>query len=215
MSKVLKGEAGAPATTWTAPPVQEDAVEALRTAEQVTGHMLTAGRLQALQREAYDEAFRAGRADGLAQGQRELGERAQRLDQLLSRLSRPFADLDEQVVGQLIGLAFTLGRHIVRRELRSDPAAVVGVVREAIAALPVASRELTLSLHPEDALVVREAMGLADGEHRWHIREDPAIERGGCRLTTAVSQVDARVETRMKALFAAALGGDRASDGEP
>ena len=52
-----------------------------------------------------------------------------------------------------------LARQIVRRELKTDPTQIIGIIREAIAALPVAARDVRVHLHPEDAAVVRAAPG--------------------------------------------------------
>ena len=46
-----------------------------------------------------------------------------------------------------------LARQIVRRELKTDPTQIIGIIREAIGALPVAARDVRVHLHPEDAAV--------------------------------------------------------------
>ena len=55
---------------------------------------LTAGRLEALQKEAWDEAFQKGHAEGVKAGEEEIAARATRYDQLLQSLSKPFDRLD-------------------------------------------------------------------------------------------------------------------------
>ncbi|MBT8143492.1 MAG: flagellar assembly protein FliH, partial [Gammaproteobacteria bacterium] len=44
------------------------------------------------------------------------------------------------------------------------------------------------------------------------IVEDPVITRGGCRISSASSQVDATVETRLARVINSILGDDRDSD---
>jgi flagellar assembly protein FliH len=170
---------------------------------------LTAGRLEALQKEAYDEAFQQGLSDGVAAGQEEVRQRAARFDALLTKLARPFEDLDETVEKHLVELAMTVVQQLFRRELRQDPGHVVGVVREAIHLLPVASRNVQVRLHPDDAGFVREALPPSAGERAWTIVEDPMIERGGCRVTTEQSQIDAQAESRLKAVIASIMFDER------
>jgi flagellar assembly protein FliH len=164
---------------------------------------LTAGRLEALQKEAYDEAWQQGFEEGVAAGREDVAMRAGRLDVLLGRLAQPFEELDDTVEKHLVELAMTVVQQLFRRELRQDPSHIVGVVREAIQLLPVASRSVRVRLHPEDATFVRELLPASEGERAWTIVEDPMIERGGCKVVTEQSQIDAQAESRLKAVIAA------------
>jgi len=170
---------------------------------------LTAGRLEALQKDAYDEAFKKGHADGVAAGEKTVTERAQRLDVLLKALARPFDELDEVVEKQLVELAMAVVRQLFRREIRIDPTHIIGVVREAIQLLPVASRNVQLHLHPDDAALVRDSLTSADSDPAWAIVEDPLITRGGCNVTTDNSQIDATSEARLHAVINAIAGDER------
>ena len=171
--------------------------------------LVTAGDLEALQQEAYDEAFEKGRAEGLAAGEAAVKERAERFDELLQALAKPFDRLDETVEKQLVELAIAVVRQLFRREIRIEPTHVIGVVREAIQLLPIASQNVQVHLHPEDATLIREALSPAEGELAWGIVEDPLITRGGCRVTTENSQVDATAESRLQAVITAVAGDQR------
>ena len=170
---------------------------------------LTAGRMQDLQKQAWDEAYEAGRQEGLQAGSEESRARVERLDQLLVALARPFDELDETVENQLVELAMTVVKQLFRRELRIDPTHIIGVVRDAIKLLPAASRDVQVHLHPEDAALVRESLSPSEGERAWKIVEDPLINNGGCKITTENSQIDAQAETRLQAVISAIAGDER------
>lgn len=170
---------------------------------------LTASRLQELQKQAWDEAYAAGHEAGMKAGEADVLKRAARYDQLLVALAKPFDELDDTVEKQLVELAMTVVRQLFRRELKLDPTHIVGVVREAIALLPVASRDVRVHLHPEDAALVRETLSPADGERAWAIAEDPLVARGGCRISTENSLIDAQAETRLNAVINAIAGDER------
>lgn len=170
---------------------------------------LTAAGLQELQKQAWDEAFEEGREEGLKAGKDEVGKRAARFDQLLIALSKPFDRLDGTVEKQLVELSMTIVRQLFRRELQIDPSHVIGVVREAVQLLPVASRTIEVHLHPEDAQLVQESLSPTAGERAWKIVEDPLISRGGCQVTTENSQIDAQSETRLNAIVSAITGDER------
>jgi flagellar assembly protein FliH len=69
-----------------------------------------------------------------------------------------------------------------------------------------------LALNPEDAAMVREVLSLHEGDQAIRIVEDPVQSRGGCRILTETSQIDATVESRLNAVIANTLGGLRRSD---
>lgn len=170
---------------------------------------LTAADLQKLQKQAWDEAFEEGRREGLKAGQDEIDKRAERFDQLMIALSKPFDRLDGTVEKQLVELSMTIVKQLFRRELAIDPSHVIGVVREAMQLLPVASRTIEVHLHPEDAQLVRESLSPTAGERAWTIVEDPLISRGGCQVTTDNSQIDAQAETRLNAIVNSITGDER------
>ena len=172
------------------------------------GHM-TAGRLQELQKEAYDEAWQSGYKDGVSAGREAVTQRALRFDELLHALSKPFDQLDASVEKQLVELAIAIVKQLFRREIRINPSHVIGVVREAIQLLPIASRNVQLHLHPDDAALVRESLSPAEGEPAWSIVEDPLITHGGCSVITENSQIDATTETRFQAAINAVFGDER------
>jgi flagellar assembly protein FliH len=170
---------------------------------------LTAGRLEELQKDAYEEAWKGGHAEGVAAGEQAVLQRAARYDELLRALSRPFDQLDSSVEKQLVELAIAIVKQLFRREIKINPSHVIGVVREAIQLLPIASRTVQVHLHPDDAALVRETLAPAESEPAWSIAEDPLITHGGCRVTTDNSQIDATCEARLQAVINATLGDER------
>ena len=173
---------------------------------------LTAGRLQELQQQAYDEAFQKGHAEGVAAGEQLIQQRAARYDELLRALAKPFDRLDESVEKQLVELAIAMVKQLFRREIKINPTHVIGVVREAVQLLPVSSRNVQVHLHPDDASLVRDSLSPAEGEPAWSIVEDPLITLGGCRITTESSQIDATAEARLQSVINNILGDERAGD---
>ena len=173
--------------------------------------MATAGGLADLQAEAYKEAFEQGLAEGREAGKIEVRAQVERLAGMFYDLAKPFEVLDEEVERELLALAMALARQIVRRELKTDPTQIIGIIRDAIAALPVAAREVRVHLHPEDAAVVRQHLAPTESERAWAIVEDPVMARGGCQVVTATSRIDARLEVRIGAIVSDLLGTERAA----
>ncbi len=209
MSRVLSSLESAMWERWDAPKV---ALDGALVEDRAKTKPSTAEELEDLRRGAYEEGFASGRADGLARGRQEIDALAQELRELTDALSRPFQGLDQQVENELVALATTLVRQLLRREIKTEPAVVVAAVREALGVLPVAARNISVQLHPADAALVRDLLPPQEGEQDWRITENPALTRGGCVVVTDVSHVDATVERRLAAAILKVFGGDRHAD---
>lgn len=203
-------------------------------------NVLTVEDIETVQKQAYDEAFQQGKQEGLVQGReqghtegkeaglqqglqegREQGykdkvhlikEQAEQLIRLLEALNEPFQRLDEQVEEALVTLAIGIAKQLLRREIKTDPGQVVAVVKEAVKALPLASQKVSLTLHPEDAELVRSALVLDEMSPPWSLLEDPLMTRGGCVVDSGASHVDASIEKRLSAIVTNLWGGQRKSD---
>jgi len=205
-SKIMANDAAGDCQSWIAPSVGDKAGDS-------GNSLLTASQIEAVQKEAYDEAYEVGLKEGMAAGQKQIQEQVNRLQSMMTSLSQPFSELDSQVDEEIVVLVQSLVRQMVRREAKQDPGQIMAVIREAISSLPVASRTLQLRLHPDDAAMVQEFYKKGDQDIAWDIAEDPLISRGGCKIITSVTEVDATLETRLSQLFAQVFG-ERQQDSE-
>jgi flagellar assembly protein FliH len=180
--------------------------------------------LTIVEREAWEHGFKDGHVEGVRKGEAELAKRIAEvdvklaaLDAIMGALAKPLEDLDQQVETELTRLTLTIAKHLVRRELKMDPTQVIGIIRHTVSLLPLSARKIKIHLHPDDAAIVREKLARATGEQEWQLAEDPLMARGGCRLTTENSSVDARFEASVAAALTGLLGDDRVerAPGEP
>jgi len=189
---------------------------------------LTVTEIETMQKQAFDEAFSQGKNEGFQQGFDQgfaegskkgyeenielLHKKAAEFIRLMESLSEPFKNLDEEVERELVKLSIGIASQIIRREIKLDPGQVIAAVREAINILPLSSQKINLYLHPEDAELVRSVLSLDEMSPSWSVIEDPLITRGGCKVDTDVSHVNATVENRLAAVIATTLGGERERD---
>jgi flagellar assembly protein FliH len=174
-----------------------------------------ADELSKLREQARKEGFAEGLKQGTEKAQREAAGRVAQLDNVLAQLSQPLAGLDQALEDQIVRMIITVAKYLVRREIQEQPGEIASVVRDALSALPVTPRNLQIHLNPEDAEMVREYLHLDHSENKWTLVEDIRISRGGCRLETEDSMVDATLETRITAVVAQVMGGQRAEDRQP
>jgi len=150
----------------------------------------TAAEIEQIQQQAHEEGYQAGFADG--------AQNAQRLTEMVSALEQELQQVDQQVAQDLLNLSLELARQMLQQALRVKPELVLGVVRAAVNELPHFNQHAHLVLHPADAELVRSSMGEQLAHSGCKIVEDAHMDRGGCRLETAHSQIDATLATRWK-----------------
>jgi flagellar assembly protein FliH len=172
---------------------------------QVPDSLPTAEKVEQIYQQATDQGYQAGYTQGLTAA-REHGER---MAHLLGNLQQELSVLDQTVAQDLLQLALTVANQVITVALEVKAELIVPLVREAIQGIAHGNVPASLALNPKDAELVREMMA----EHLHHgtvrILEDKTLGRGGCRLHSAGSTIDASVETRWKRVVEA-IGADKA-----
>ena len=160
-------------------------LEALREQARAEGHA-----------EGLIEGRAAGYADGARAGQLEAESELEHLRTIAATFSEAVMQADETIAHDVLELALRLARGMVRTAFEARPELILPVVQEAIGYLPVLAQPATLSLHPLDAELVRQAMGQELVKGGWRIVEDAQLARGGCKVDTASNQIDAQAQAR-------------------
>jgi flagellar assembly protein FliH len=164
----------------------------------------TAADLEQIHQQSRDEGQQAGYVEGqqrgYAEGLLQAAGQNQRWSDLMGVLEQ---QVDEKVTQELMGLSLDIARQVIQQSLNVQPELLLGMVREAIGSLPVFNQAAHLLLNPDDAAMVRERMGEQLSHSGWKILEDTRMQRGGARLETANSQIDASVEARWNRVTAA------------
>ncbi|MEL6183215.1 MAG: type III secretion system stator protein SctL [Myxococcota bacterium] len=145
--------------------------------------------------ETHQRGFERGREDGKA-------EFTQALSAALLRVRQ----IEENLEGEYIGLVRDCVEKILGQELQQSPAAILGVVRNALLDARQ-QREITVRVHPEDAAVLEKnqprLLEVLARANAVDVRRDPGVTRGGCIVSTELGTIDARLERQLDALAAA------------
>jgi flagellar assembly protein FliH len=177
-----------PASTPVAPPPAAptaEEIERIRSEARAAGHQ-----------EGLAKGLAEGRAAGEAQGRTALNAEIARFTTLIENRQRAFEALEEATSVDVLDLALAIAKQLIRASLKVQPALILPVVREAMAALVSQHGHPSLLLNPADAALVRDHLGDNLQHTGWRILDDPAIERGGCRVENVGSEVDATLATR-------------------
>ena len=149
--------------------------------------------------EGFKAGFEAGKCDAEAQ--------VARLVALSDALDQEALRQDEEIAAELLSLALTLAKQMVRTTFRVKRDKIVEVVREALNSLPSLNGHLRVLVHPDDLDTVREFMGLEHGHMSVKVLGDARVEQGGFKLESNFSEVDGQLDVRWREIVAC-LGAD-------
>lgn len=210
-------------TSWSVPELDSGNAPAFRQPVDETEEVeltqeeqqkLAEAELKAIRDAAYQEGFESGKEAGIAAGQEQVNELTSLLRNMIQQLDEPLSQCGEKAQKEILQLAFAIARQIVRRELQQDPTQLIAIIRASLKLLPIGSQNTSISLHPEDAAVIKKALSIDDTNDAgdWDLREDPAVERGSCEIKTENSKIDASVDKQIAVLFSRVAGGQRAGE---
>lgn len=126
--------------------------------------------------------------------------------QLVREFQQAAEDSLAHLTQQVARLVSAIVEKVVYRKIADDDEIVLQVIEEAFSELPDATT-LTVTVHPDDAGVVnehRDALIRAAGSiESIRILKDEDIQPGGCLLDSDAGEVDARVQSRLAAIWEA------------
>ncbi len=150
--------------------------------------------------QAYQEGFEKGLQEGRAKGQQEISANAQKLAQIAQAMAAPYAEIDEAAEAEFINLALALAKQVIRKELETQPEAIASIVHQALASLANVTSDVIVTVNPEDAEILKQEDQNFGELGKVTFKEDASIARGGCRVQSSASRVDATIEKQFDQL---------------
>ncbi len=162
-------------------------------------------RVAAARQAGYQEGYRDGLV-ALDSFKQSFAQQAMaQVGALLDGFDRQLHDLDGEIAAALTATAVQLARQVLRSELATRPELVATVAAEAVGAVMLSARHISVQVHPQDLPLVAEGAEEALAARGARLAANAAIARGGVLVQSDVGDIDARIETRW-AQAAAALG---------
>lgn len=145
------------------------------------------------------EGYEAGRQQGLMEMRAQLVAEQQRFQKLTTALLEPVAAQDDDIEHLLLDVICTLTQSVVQRELLTDSSHIITLVKSAIEALPIGSKNIRVCLNPDDLAAVETYA--AEQQLVWQFFGDAELLPGGCRIETPESRVDFSVSSRLQTVL--------------
>lgn len=169
-------------------------------------------RIAAARQAGYQDGYRDGLVALEGFKQTFASQATRQIGALLQSFDTRLGQLDGEVAAAVAGAAVQLARQVVRHELDTDPALVARVAAQAVDAVMLSARQITVQVHPNDLPLVAEGAREALQARGARLAANPSIERGGVLVESDVGAIDARIGMRW-AQAAAGLGSDESWDG--
>lgn len=189
------------------PPTAEE-IEAIRDAAHQEG--LEQGKVEGYQQgleqgktEGLAQGLEEGRAQGLAEGQEESREEMQQhfsaLQGLMQKLTQPVDQVQKTLETELVLLAVSLARSVIRTELNTNENIIFQALSEGLKVLPIQEERYQIHANPQDIALIKDHFSQEEmDKHHWVFIESPDMQRGGCDISTQSNAVDVTVERRVK-----------------
>ncbi len=166
-------------------------------------------RVAAARQTGYQEGYRDGLVALESFKQSFAQQATAQIGALLDAFDRQLGALDGEAAQAVARTAVQLARQVLRTELQLRPELVAQVAAEAVNAVMLSARHISVQVHPQDLPLVAEGAAEALQARGARLHANPAIERGGVLVQSDVGAIDARIASRW-AQAAAALGSHEA-----
>lgn len=166
--------------------------------------------LATLRKEAYAQGYTEGLEKGTLQAQAETNRKLEALEALLEAMAKPYEDINQQTLDSLAKLAGKIARCLVKRELRTEPEAIIALVRDTVGILNSSAEKINVHLNPADSVLIQSITRSTSEKSRWKLIDDPLIPRGDCRVTSRDSLVDGSLMSRINTVITQFQGDERA-----
>lgn len=164
-------------------------------------------RVAAARQEGYKDGYRDGLValEGFKQSFAQ--QATAQVGALLKSFDTQFQDLDQRIAEAVARTAVQLARQVLRSEIETNPQLVAQVAAEAVGAVLLSARHITVHVNPQDLPLVAEGAEEVLKARGARLVGDPAIERGGVLVDSDLGAIDARIAARWTQA-AQALGHD-------
>ncbi len=164
-------------------------------------------RVAAARQAGYQDGYRDGLVALEGFKQSFAAQATAQIGALLQGFDRQFEQMEAQIAESVARTAVHLARQVVRHELAAEPKLVGKVAAEAVNAVLLSARHISVRVNPQDLPLVAEGAEEALQARGARLLADETVERGGVVVDSDLGSIDARVATRWSQA-AAALGHD-------
>lgn len=173
--------------------------------EELAVSLPTAQELEEIHRQSAQEGFKLGHEEGYKAGY-EMGRKAGEADSkrfaaLVQAFEADIQGQNERLSRELLEMALAVAKQMLRTALKVKDGLVLQVLQEAINSLPELSGHLRILVHPDDVEAVTAVLAAEHTHFTAKVIADNRVERGGARIETNHSEVNAELPIRWQEII--------------
>ena len=154
-------------------------------------------KAQELEEEAYHKGYAQGQKDGFEIGQKSMAILRDQMEKLLHGLANFPEQLSAKYHEWIINTCLEVSRHVVRRELTGDVEPLMKLI-DALLKEVEEGYAVTIHINPNDLELLEKQLDFRELTvscgRTLHLKTDPQLERGGCRMENDIQLLDASIE---------------------
>jgi flagellar assembly protein FliH len=174
---------------------------------------LLSAKLHATRQQGYQDGYRDGMAALDAFKQSYANQLNVQFSAIAQSLTGQIDDLQQDMARALAVTATQLAKQMVRAELNTRPELVAAVANEALEALLLSAKHITVRVHPSDMDFVVQGAAEVLAARGGRVVSDATVSPGGCLVESDIGVIDASMQARWRRA-AAAVGCDQSWDEE-
>ncbi len=160
-------------------------------------------QLHAARQAGYQDGYRDGLAALDAFKQSFAQQTSAQIGSLVRSFDADFRALEDEMAQALARSAVELARQVVRSEIKQRPEHIAKVAHDAVEALQLSARHVRVRVNPSDYPLVMDGAGAELRAREAQVLPDPEVPRGGCKVDSDISSVDASLAMRWQQAVAA------------
>lgn len=194
------------ATSWSVPSL-DDVVGRPGTKSHDVEHAPeppTAAEIEAIQAAAREEGFAQGHAEGIVAGRADAEKERRSLQVIAAQMSKPLAELDNEVERALVNLALSMARRVLGQAIEAEEENLRVLVHRVVTQLGPLESAVEVTLCPAD---YERLNALENIDSMWALRSNPDLQPGDVVVRQDDTEIDGRLSGRMESLAADMLDG--------
>lgn len=161
---------------------------------------------QQARKEGFDEGYTAGNDAARV----DIDNSIKAMTEFMQILQEPYKQISDNVIDTIKHIAILIASQIVRREITLDEKNIIVAIKKSLSLIDEIDKPMSIHVNPNDVSTVIDY--LSDMEGNIKFVEDVTISRGGCRIDTAMSIIDATIESQITEIATTLIGGSRIND---
>lgn len=157
----------------------------------------------------YEEGYKKGHEEGIESGLSETQDIRKQAQSVLEEAHRASREYIKNERDEIVNLSLSIAEKIIEYEVDTKDKAIENIVKKSIESV-IYKKSIKIWVNPLDYAILdckmNEILSATCDKAIVSLLKDETIKRGGCKIETEVSSVDATIDTQLTKIKEALMG---------